>query len=103
MMTPECAVVKLMLCLAYPNLPITLPLAGEVRPRVANDAERDVTFACEQNILRARTCASLTGDASRPRRLVFRAIQVRHASPSAARISFSASVTASASAAGAPL
>lgn len=30
MMTPECAVVKLMLCLAYPNLPITLPLAGEL-------------------------------------------------------------------------
>ena len=29
MMTPEC-VVKLMLCLAYPNLPITLPLAGEL-------------------------------------------------------------------------
>jgi len=30
MMTPECAVVKLMLCLAYPNLPLTVPLAGEL-------------------------------------------------------------------------
>lgn len=30
MMTPECAVVKLMLCLAHPNLPISQPLAGEI-------------------------------------------------------------------------
>ena len=30
MMTPECAVVKLMLCLAHPNLPLSQPLAGEL-------------------------------------------------------------------------
>jgi L-asparaginase/Glu-tRNA(Gln) amidotransferase subunit D len=30
MMTLECAVVKLMLCLAFPNLPLTVPLAGEL-------------------------------------------------------------------------
>ena len=30
MMTLECAVVKLMLCLAHPNLPLTVPLAGEL-------------------------------------------------------------------------
>jgi L-asparaginase type I len=30
MMTSECAVVKLMLCLAHPNLPLTVPLAGEL-------------------------------------------------------------------------
>lgn len=30
MMTLECAVVKLMLCLAYPSLPLTVPLAGEL-------------------------------------------------------------------------
>jgi L-asparaginase len=29
-MTPECAVVKLMLCLAYPDLHLTAPLAGEL-------------------------------------------------------------------------
>ena len=29
-MTPECAVVKLMLCLAHENLPLTVPLAGEL-------------------------------------------------------------------------
>ena len=30
MMTPECAVVKLMLCLAHPDLPLALPIAGEL-------------------------------------------------------------------------
>ena len=30
MMTPECAVVKLMLCLAHPNLPLAQPIAGEL-------------------------------------------------------------------------
>ena len=30
MMTPECAVVKLMLCLAHPNLPPSQPIAGEL-------------------------------------------------------------------------
>ena len=30
MMTPECAVVKLMLCLAHPNLPLAEPIAGEL-------------------------------------------------------------------------
>ena len=30
MMTLECAVVKLMLCLAHPNLPLTVPRAGEL-------------------------------------------------------------------------
>ncbi|KAK3235061.1 hypothetical protein CYMTET_54719 [Cymbomonas tetramitiformis] len=29
-MTPECAVVKMMLCLAHPNIPIGQPLAGEL-------------------------------------------------------------------------
>eukprot|EP00180_Rhodochaete_pulchella_P001507 Plantae.Rhodophyta-Rhodochaete_pulchella.ctg23210.p1 GENE.Plantae.Rhodophyta-Rhodochaete_pulchella.ctg23210~~Plantae.Rhodophyta-Rhodochaete_pulchella.ctg23210.p1 ORF type:complete len:238 (+),score=24.23 Plantae.Rhodophyta-Rhodochaete_pulchella.ctg23210:2921-3634(+) len=29
-MTPECAVVKLMLCLAYPTIPLDLELAGEL-------------------------------------------------------------------------
>ncbi|KAF6261849.1 Asparaginase/glutaminase [Scenedesmus sp. NREL 46B-D3] len=29
-MTPECAVVKMMLCLAYPDIPLGLPLAGEL-------------------------------------------------------------------------
>lgn len=29
-MTPECAVVKLMLCLAYRDLPLGMPLAGEL-------------------------------------------------------------------------
>ena len=29
-MTPECAVVKTMLCLAYPDLHLTAPLAGEL-------------------------------------------------------------------------
>ncbi len=29
-MTPECATVKLMLCLAYPDLPLGMPLAGEL-------------------------------------------------------------------------
>lgn len=30
MMTPECAVVKLMLCLAHPDLPLGQPIAGEL-------------------------------------------------------------------------
>jgi L-asparaginase/Glu-tRNA(Gln) amidotransferase subunit D len=29
-MTPECAVVKMMLCLAYPDLSLGQPLAGEL-------------------------------------------------------------------------
>jgi L-asparaginase len=29
-MTPECAVVKMMLCLKYPDLPMGMPLAGEM-------------------------------------------------------------------------
>lgn len=29
-MTPECATVKLMLCLAYRDLPLGMPLAGEL-------------------------------------------------------------------------
>ena len=29
-MTPECAAVKMMLCLAYPDLPLGMPLAGEL-------------------------------------------------------------------------
>jgi L-asparaginase len=29
-MTSECAVVKLMLCLAHPDLPLGVPLAGEL-------------------------------------------------------------------------
>lgn len=29
-MTPECAVVKLMICLNYPDLPLSTPLAGEM-------------------------------------------------------------------------
>lgn len=29
-MTPECAVVKMMQCLRYPDLPLTVPLAGEM-------------------------------------------------------------------------
>lgn len=29
-MTPECAVVKMMLCLSYPDLPLGVPLAGEL-------------------------------------------------------------------------
>jgi len=29
-MTPEAAVVKLMLCLAYPDVPASLPIAGEL-------------------------------------------------------------------------
>lgn len=29
-MSPECAVVKLMQCLCYPDLPLTVPLAGEM-------------------------------------------------------------------------
>ena len=29
-MTPECATVKLMLCLAYKDLPLGMPLAGEL-------------------------------------------------------------------------
>eukprot|EP00775_Hariotina_reticulata_P006054 gene6054-6292_t len=29
-MTPECAVVKMMLCLAYRDIPLTVPLAGEL-------------------------------------------------------------------------
>lgn len=29
-MTPECAVVKMMLCLAYPDIPLGQPLAGEL-------------------------------------------------------------------------
>lgn len=29
-MTPECAVVKLMLCLAHPDIPVSVPLAGEM-------------------------------------------------------------------------
>lgn len=29
-MTPECAVVKLMLCLKYPDIPVGMPLAGEL-------------------------------------------------------------------------
>ena len=29
-MTSECAVVKLMLCLAYPDIPLSLALAGEL-------------------------------------------------------------------------
>jgi hypothetical protein len=29
-MTPECAVVKMMLCLSYPDIPLGLPLAGEL-------------------------------------------------------------------------
>lgn len=29
-MTPECACVKMMLCLEYPDIPITLALAGEL-------------------------------------------------------------------------
>ena len=29
-MTPECATVKLMLCLAHPDLPLGVPLAGEL-------------------------------------------------------------------------
>ncbi len=30
LMTPECAVVKMMLCLSYPNIPMTISLAGEL-------------------------------------------------------------------------
>jgi L-asparaginase/Glu-tRNA(Gln) amidotransferase subunit D len=29
-MTPECAVVKMMLCLCYPDIPLGVPLAGEL-------------------------------------------------------------------------
>lgn len=29
-MTSECAVTKLMICLAYPDLPLGVPLAGEL-------------------------------------------------------------------------
>ena len=29
-MTPECAAVKMMLCLCYPDLPLGMPLAGEM-------------------------------------------------------------------------
>jgi hypothetical protein len=29
-MAPECAVVKMMLCLKYPDLDINFPLAGEL-------------------------------------------------------------------------
>lgn len=29
-MTPECSTVKLMLCLAHPDLPLGVPLAGEM-------------------------------------------------------------------------
>lgn len=29
-MTPECAVVKMMLCLCHPDIPLGLPLAGEL-------------------------------------------------------------------------
>lgn len=29
-MTPECAAAKLMLCLKYPDLPVGMPLAGEM-------------------------------------------------------------------------
>jgi L-asparaginase/Glu-tRNA(Gln) amidotransferase subunit D len=29
-MTPECAVVKMMVCLKYPDLPMGMPLAGEM-------------------------------------------------------------------------
>lgn len=29
-MTPEAAVVKLMLCLAYPDIPLGVPIAGEL-------------------------------------------------------------------------
>ncbi len=29
-MTPECAVVKMMLCLCYQDLPLGMPLAGEL-------------------------------------------------------------------------
>lgn len=29
-MTPECAVVKMMMCLAYPDIPLGQPLAGEL-------------------------------------------------------------------------
>jgi hypothetical protein len=28
--TPECAVVKMMLCLAHPDLPLGQPIAGEL-------------------------------------------------------------------------
>lgn len=30
LMTPEAAVVKLMLCLAYPDIPLGVPIAGEL-------------------------------------------------------------------------
>ena len=29
-MTPEAAVVKMMLCLAYPDIPLGVPIAGEL-------------------------------------------------------------------------
>lgn len=29
-MTPECASVKMMLCLAHPNIPLGVPIAGEM-------------------------------------------------------------------------
>ncbi len=29
-MTPEAAVIKLMLCLAYPDIPLGVPIAGEL-------------------------------------------------------------------------
>lgn len=29
-MTPECAAVKMMMCLRYPDLPLGMPLAGEM-------------------------------------------------------------------------
>lgn len=29
-MTPECAAVKMMLCLAHPNIPLGVPIAGEM-------------------------------------------------------------------------